>query len=174
MAINRKLTTAKSVKWNGDEAARVRGLTPNDIALILEREGESLKTVLDVLDEVDLAGIGEGETDKLADRIMAAGPGIVVHLSKMLPRFLAAVIVVASDGDEDDIDYVASDWPLALQFLALADIATLTFSGPEGFKAFVGNVLGLVGLAKTLTGADKNTGTAALTQSDGGASTSSN
>lgn len=171
MAINRNISAAKAVMWNGDEAARVRGLTPNDIAVILDREGTNLRAVLDALDEVDLGGLDTKDADQVAGRLVTAAPGIVVHLSKTLPRFIAAVIAVAADGDDEDIDHVTAEWPLALQFLALSEIAILTFSGAEGFRAFVGNVFALAGLAKTLTGA--NTGTAEPTLSGSGSTPSS-
>ena len=173
MAISRNITTSKAVTWNGVEAARVRGLTPNDLQVILEAEGGSLREALNALDEVDLAGVQTSDHDAIAQRLIAAGPSIVVHLSKVLPRFLATVVVVASDGTDEDIDYVVSDWPLPLMFMALSDIAALTFSGPEGFRTFVGNVSALAGLSKTLVGADKNTGTAGSTRSESGATPSS-
>ena len=166
MGINRNITTAKAVIWNGDEVARVRGLTPNNLATVLQLEGSNLREALDALDQVDLQGLDGKDSEAVAGRLVQAAPAIIVHLTKVLPRFLAAVIVVAADGEEDDIDYVAAEWPVALQFLALTEIAVLTFSGPEGFKAFVGNAFALAGLAKTLTGA--NTGTAASTPSESG------
>lgn len=171
MGLNRNISTAKAVMWNGEEAARVRGLTPNNLATVLQLEGTSLRSALDALDEADMQGVDPKDTDAVATRLIAAAPSIVVHLSKVLPRFLAAVIVVAADGEEEDIDYVAQEWPLALQFLALTEIAVLTFSGAEGFKAFVGNAFALAGLAKTLTGA--NTGTDAPTPSGSGSTPSS-
>ena len=173
MAINRNITTAKQVMWNGQEAARVRGLSANDLATVLQREGSGLKTVLDALDNVDLEGVDTQDTNAVSGKLLAAGPQIVVELSRSLPLFLATLIVVAADGDDDDIEHVANDWPVALQFLALSEIASLTFSGAEGFRAFVGNAFALVGLAKTLTGADKNTGTAGRTLSENGATPSS-
>src|SRR5690606_14019108 len=138
MAIKR-ITTSKTVLWNGGEAASVRGLSSADLATILKREGTGLRSVLDALDEVDVQDVQGGDRDAIAGALMRAGPGIVVHLAKTLPHFIATVIVVAADGEDEDIEHVASDWPVALQFLALCEIASLTFSGPEGFRAFVGN-----------------------------------
>lgn len=171
MGINRNISAAKVVMWNGEEAATVRGLTPNNLATILQMEGTNLRSALDALDEADLQGVDPKDTDAIAGRLISAAPAVIVHLSKTLPRFLAAIIVVAADGEEDDISHVAEEWPLALQFLALTEIAVLTFSGAEGFRAFLGNAFALAGLAKTLTGA--NTGTAAPTPSGSGSTPSS-
>lgn len=172
MGINRKIRTASVVRWNGEEAAQVRGLSSNDIAVILEREGTDLRAVLDALDEADLSGVDVGNTDQVAGALARVGPGLVVELARRLPRFLATVIAVAADADdetiEEDVQHISTDWPVPLQFLALTEIASLTFSGPEGFRAFVGNVLALGGLTKVLTGAGNNTGTAAQIPSENG------
>lgn len=176
MAINKKASLRKSVKWNGGEVAQVRGLSSRDIEVILSREGESLRSVLDALDDqVDLHAVDVKNPDSIAAAIMKAGPGTVVQISRMLPHFLSTVVAVAADSEDldGDVEHIAAEWPVALQFMALTDIAVLTFSGPEGFRAFVGNVLALVGLAKTLTGADKNTGTGAPTPSASGVTQSS-
>lgn len=173
MAINRKISTTKAVMWNGEEVADVRGLSSNDIAVILEREGAGLRAVLDMLDEADLSGVDVTNQEQVAGAVMGIAPTMVVQLSRMLPAFLATVIAVAADGDDEDIDHIEKHWPVALQFLALSEIASLTFSGAEGFRAFVGNVLALGGLTKVLTGADKNTGTAGPTPSGSGSIPSS-
>ena len=173
MAINRKITANRAVQWNGEEAARVRGLTPNDLAVILEREGSGLRAALDVLDDADLNTVDTSDANAVAGALIKVGPQVVVQLSQALPHFLATIIVVAADGDDEDVQIVASEWPLALQFMALTEIAVLTFSGAEGFRDFLGNAYALVGLGKTLTGADKNTGPAAQTPSGGGSIPSS-
>lgn len=172
MAIIRNITTAKPVVWNGEEVAQVRGLSPNDLAIVLEREGEGLRDVLSAFDDLDVQDVKD--KDQVAGALMQMGPQIVVHLAKAVPSLLASIIVVASDGNDDDVEYVEKNWPLALQFLALTDIAVLSFSGAEGFRTFVGNAFALVGLAKTLTGADKATGTGASTPSESGATQSLN
>lgn len=153
MAINRGIQNVRdSVMWNGEEAATVRGLTPNDVAQLLADEGRGLHVMLEANEAFSFADIDLKNKEQIADRIMAEAPKLLVHLANNLPDFLAKLIAVAADGDDEDADFIRDNWSLPLQYEALRKIAVQTFSGPEGFRMFVGNVLALADTMRSLTG----------------------
>ena len=153
MAINKSIKNVRdAVMWNGEEAASVRGLTPNDVAQLLADKGQGVHVMLEASDAFSFADIDLNDKGQVADKIMSDAPKMIVHMANNLPDFLAKVIVVAAGGDDEDVEYIRDNWPLPLQFEALRKIAVQTFSGPEGFRMFVGNVLALAGAVKNLTG----------------------
>lgn len=153
MAINRGIKNVRDrVLWNGEEAATVRGLTPNDVAQLLADQGRGVHVMLEASETFTFSDIDLHNKDQVADRIMEEAPRLLVHLANHLPDFLAKLIAVAAEGDDEDADFIRDNWSLPLQYEALRKIAVQTFSGPEGFRMFVGNVLALAETVKSLTG----------------------
>lgn len=150
MGINKSLALATaSVEWNGEEAAKVRGLSPADIGTIIAVHGEDIFEAFLSLDEFDSLRVGSVED--VADKLMADGPKIIGKMSTAMPRLIAFVIACAADA-KDDVESI-EPWPLPLQFDCLVQIARLTFVGPEGFRVFVGNVQALVASIGAMTNA---------------------
>lgn len=130
-----------SVQWNGEEAATVRGLTPNDITKILLAEGEGVLGLFGLRDEIDLKGVDLKDTNAVADVLMEQGPNVLIRAASTMPLLIARIIGVAGDDDSDETVFqIATTWPLPLQFEILGQIARMTFVGPEGFRQFLGNV----------------------------------
>jgi hypothetical protein len=167
--IKTKFGTTRPILWDGEEVAQVRGLTPNDLSSILSQEGNGLQAMLACLDDIDFTKANEQD---ITAGLMKAGPSIVVKLSREFPAFIATVIAVAGDGEDDAVEWITQYWPLGLQLEAMIQICSLTFSGPEGFRAFVGNVFALVKLTDTLTGAGQAPSPAASPGLGNGASMS--
>ena len=161
MGINRTITAARaSVKWNGEEAAVVRGLTPADVSNILVMEGENLIALIKAFDTMDTGNVDFKNTEAVADMIMGKATPLLTSLANDAPRFLAAIIAVAARDKEDDLEeltsFVEENFTLALQFECLKDIARMTFIGPEGFRLFVGNVSALASTVAGMTSASKS------------------
>lgn len=140
------------VQWGGEEAATVRGLSPNDITDIVLAEGEGILELFGLRDSIDLKGVDLKDSEAVADVLMAQGPQALIQVAQKLPLLLARIIAVAADeNNEDQIIEISKAWPLPLQFEALAVIARMTFMGPEGFRAFVGNVSTLLSSLSAIT-----------------------
>src|SRR5690625_813406 len=154
MSINKAQKNVRStVLWHGEEAAKVRWLTPNDVAQLLADRGQGIQALLEANDAFSLAGIDLDNKEAIADRIMESGPKLVVHLASTMPDLIARLIAVAAEEDDDEtVEYIRDNWSLPLQFEALRHIAVQTFAGPEGFRMFVGNVLALGQTVSHLTG----------------------
>jgi hypothetical protein len=149
MAINKALKGAtRKVEWNGVEAAEVRGLSPNDVFGLLNEEGNGVKSLIVSAENL---GIKAGmPIEQIAAQIEVQAPQLFVALAEEMPKFLAKLIALAAD-DESAWEHVMEHWPIALQFMAVSDIAALSFGGVHGFRMFVGNVLALAGIVGTMT-----------------------
>lgn len=147
MGINKELALhSVPVMWNGQEAARLRGLNPTDILKLLAKEGNAVDVGLSAVDGFDLSDVDTQDKAALAEAIIERAPKFLMTLSNQVPGFLAGLIAVAAD-DPGSEEYVQG-WPLGLQFEALSTISRMTFNGPEGFAVFVGNVVALLGTAQ--------------------------
>lgn len=154
MGINRALTAAShDVTWNGEQATTVRGLTPQDFSAILVAEGLTIAEFFTNSERVNLRGINLQDTDQVASALQSQGGPLLMSLASHAPSVLARIIAVASD--EEDIEeataHVAVNFSAPLQFECLAQIARMTFNGPEGFRLFVGNVMTLVQSVRAMT-----------------------
>jgi len=161
VSINKLFLNAKQkVLWNGQEAAEVRGLTPDDFANILVVDGETLDGALQAFDSLDLAGVNPRDSNSVADAVMSQGPKVLVAVANKAPGIIARIIAVAADDNTPEaIEAIRTGFPLPLQFEILRQISIQTFAGPEGFRLFVGNVAALVGTVGAMTSAKSMTRT---------------
>ena len=152
----KKLPTAltKEIHWQGDVVATVRAVTPADLAAILVEVGEDIGALFDLNDDVKRIDITTKDKAALADQILSKWPSLLNAVSIHFPNLIAKIIARAAD-EPDAWEMVNADYSVVLQMDILAEIARLTFNDPEGFRRFVGNVLALVDLTGTLTGAGK-------------------
>lgn len=153
MGINKKIVSVrKDVPWNGDVAVSVKGLTPNDLAKLLVFAGDDMAGVVGIADDLDglkhqVTGL---EADAVAEVLVKQVPQIIAAFGKHFPELLARIIAVASE-DEGEWKFVLEEFNVGLQFECLKTIAELSFNGPDGFRVFVGNVLGLLDVGRSLT-----------------------
>ena len=155
MGINKEIVRKKTeVRWNGAVAVTVKGLTPNDIARVLTRAGEDIAGVVGIADDLDglKASVSGQEADAVAEILVKQVPMILQSAGTHLPELLARLIAIGAD-DEDEWEFVLTEFNAGLQFECLKEIANLTFNGPEGFRMFVGNVLALLDTGRTLSSA---------------------
>jgi hypothetical protein len=162
MGINRNTASlSKSVSWDGNEVAVVRGLTPSNIADILIQEGESLIDLFNAFEKLDTKGVDMKDNEAVATMIMEKAVPMLATLAKDAPRFLAAIIAVAASSKDDDVaadtDFIAENFSLPLQFECLKEIARMTFVGPDGFRLFLGNVSALASTVAAMTSAPGKT-----------------
>lgn len=149
----KKLTAAPRAKIvQGDELiAEVRGISPSDLTGILMDVGEDLGGMFDFVDEIDKMKTAKvDDPSALADQLMSDWPKIVQAIGTHMPNLLSKIIARAAD-EPDEWEMVRDTYGFALQFEILVEIARLTFTSPEAFTRFVGNVLALVDLSGTLT-----------------------
>ncbi len=174
MGINKNLiAAAASIEWAGVEAATVRGLTPQDFSAILVAEGLTIAEMFTESDVLDMSNLDMTNQAQIADRLMSQGGPLLMTLANHAPSLLARIIAVAAD--EEDIEtatkYIAVNFSLPLQFECLAQIAYMTFNGPEGFRRFVGNVMVLVNTVQAMTSTDNKPRLIESTHSDAGSVT---
>lgn len=136
----------KEVKWNGQVAGTVRGLTPHDIMTVIAENPQDADTVLSLLeDDVDLGA--DKSADELASSLEGAAKASFGKVLAKAPNIVAKLIAVACDSP-DQWEIVRDRFVLPLQFDMLQDVARLTFVDPPGFRRFLGNVMALVGAIK--------------------------
>ena len=155
MGINKEIVSKKTeVQWNGAVAVTVKGLTPNDIARVLQNAGEDIAGVVGIADSLDgLKSSVEGQpADDVAEILVKQVPMILQSIGTHLPELLARLIAVGAE-DEDEWEFVLKEFNVGLQFECLKEIANLSFNGPEGFRMFVGNALALLDTGRTLSSA---------------------
>lgn len=144
MAINTNFYQKRTeVKFNGEVACTVRGLTPNDLAQVMVENAGDLESVMQFFEkDATLSRINPHDDDALATALRENTSKMFGKIVSLAPNLLAKVIAVASD-DSDKWEAVRDNFVLPLQLDALTEIAKLTFVDADGFKAFVGNVLAL-------------------------------
>lgn len=139
----------KKIEWNGQFAAEVRGMTPNDIVRLIASNPDEADQVAALLDEdtSDLL-VGEQNADEIAEALQSAATRSFGKVAAKVPDLLAKVIATACDSP-DQWELVRDRFVLPLQFDILQEVARLTFVDPPGFRRFVGNVMALIGAFKT-------------------------
>ena len=138
----------KKVEWNGQFAAEVRGLTPNDIMRVIAENPAEADAVFDTLEGGVRSKLGEGPTsDDVADAVQGGVAGSFGSIVAKAPDLVAKLIAIAADSP-DDWQAVRDKFVLPLQFDILTEVARLTFIDPPGFRRFMGNVMALVGALK--------------------------
>lgn len=158
MAINKALKLKKvPVMWEGEEAAVIRGLVPNDIAQIIRLAGERIHDVLAAIEEHDMLKSSNTPIEEKAQQILDELPKTIQRISASVPEFVALIIAYAAGAgdDQEAVDHIRNEWSIALQFECLAQIARETFVDEKGFRAFVGNVVALLNSGNVLTSGAK-------------------
>lgn len=151
----------KKIEWNGQFAAEVRGLTPQDIMRVIAENPVEADAVFEALEEDAREHLSDDSlsADQIAGALEAGASKSFGKVLTKAPGLVAKVIAVACDSP-DQWEMVRDRFVVPLQFECAQEIARLTFIDPPGFRRFVGNVMALVGTFKTdqrqsvLTGSD--------------------
>lgn len=148
---------AKIYWGDGDDpVAIVRPLSPDDFCQILVDLSEDVGGIFDAWDRIDKIDLkaGRANPEFLAEQIISVLPSALAQLRVHLPSVLARIVARAAD-EPDAWEYVRDNYDANLQFMILAEVARITFINVTGFKAFMGNVVALVGVAEQMTSAKK-------------------
>jgi hypothetical protein len=161
MALNKEFFAPKTEIKHGDVVlCDVRGLTADDIARIVTESAADVETMLTLFEQNDtLKGISQDDPESVALALQSNGKNLFTALITKVPELVARVIAIAAD-DPEDWKHVQKNFPLPAQLNALTEAARLTFVDGNGFKAFVGNVMALLGNAnvgqRALIGRDES------------------
>lgn len=123
-----KLPT-EEIKTPGGTFA-VRGLSFVDVSALVRTDGAELSALFD-----HYSGAIKGENVSTAEVMALSG-----SLVDIAPDMAAKVIVVAADGDDDDLAMVRK-LPFPVQVEALEKIAQLTFDSAGGPKKLLETVI---------------------------------
>jgi hypothetical protein len=141
MSINTDFYVPKAkVSHDGKEACEVRGLTPEDIAQIVNEHADDVGKVMSALEKDSGAALGEGG---VADALEALSPAAFNNMLMSVPALAAKIIAIAAD-EPSMWGHVQKNFVMPLQFNILVEIARLTFIDKNGFKEFLGNAMALV------------------------------
>lgn len=116
------------VELPGDDSFVVRGLSLNDIAILVQRHGKRLSELFTQFSQQN-----ELTTDAVA--------AFALPLIQTAPEIVAELIACAS-GDPDDAE-LAAQLPFPVQIDALEKLARLTFEAGGGPKKLVETVIRL-------------------------------
>jgi hypothetical protein len=140
----------KKVEWNGQFAAEVRGLTPQDIMRVIAENPVQADAVFESLQgEVkdQFANDDDRSTEEIAVTLQDSATKSFGKIVAQFPDLVAKIIAAACDSP-DQWEVVRDRFVLPLQFECAQEIARLTFIDPPGFRRFVGNVMALIGTFK--------------------------
>lgn len=158
---------------NNEQVATIRGITAEDLSLLLTVVGSNMDGLFNVAEELDRSSLDVKDTDKLSEQIMDRAPGVIAGVARHMPDVIHTIIAVATLEDGDGISIAEAvelvrSWPAPLQIEALKLVAVSTFNTPEGFRLFVGNVKALVASVRALTSAEQTSTPASVPSSDAG------
>lgn len=154
--------TRRALLSDGEQVATLRGVTAEDLSLLLTVIGGNIDGLFNAAEEFDRGSLNIGDTDALSDQLMQRAPSIFAGIARNMPDVIHTIIAVAAmeDGDglsvQEAVDAVRG-WPMPLQAEALKLVFVATFNSPDGFRLFVGNVKALVGSVRALTSAEQST-----------------
>lgn len=142
MAINKNFyTPTAAIQWNGETACEVRGISPDDITRLVAEDGELVARLVELVEgDVRKQGVTQ---DGAAQYLEQNAQRLFGFVLKQIPMLVAKLIALAAD-DDGAADQVRK-WPVPLQFEIMRQIAILTFVDADGFRKFLGNVMGLAG-----------------------------
>lgn len=147
MALNRNFfQPRKDIRWNDQHACTVRGITPDDLAQIMSENAADMEVLMQTIEKDKILSKVDISKDGALQQAMQENQGRVFNLLiGSVPALIAKVIALAADDySEEAVKHIRNEFPAPLQFEALVEIAKLTFVDQNGFKAFLGNVSGLV------------------------------
>lgn len=132
------------VLFRGKPLTTVRGLSLDDIAILMRENLSDLDQLLKLYAETD---------DRIA---VAATAQFAISVAKEMPQLVARTICLASD--EPDAEDNARRLPIPTQIDALMKIIKLTFEDAGGAKKFFESLMQLVKtVAPTIDQQDSNT-----------------
>lgn len=148
MALNRNFFVPTfTLTWAGQEVGTLRGITPDDIARIMSENAADVESLLESFERDKILGNVDVSKDEQLQQALADNTQrMFAKVLSLVPQLVAKVIACAMEAP-DDAEFIRTKFNAALQMEAIAQIAKLTFVDQNGFKAFMGNVLGLVGNA---------------------------
>jgi hypothetical protein len=146
MAINKDFFAPReTIMFNGHTVCDVRGITPDDLARIMMENAADVEHVFEILERDDtLKGISKDDPESVSGALKTHGKALFGTLVTKVPELVAKIIAVAAD-DAASWEHVKKNFVLPLQLETLTTVAKLTFVDSNGFRAFVGNVLALLG-----------------------------
>lgn len=146
MAINKDFFVARTpVEWNGKVVCDVRGLTPNDITQAMVENASDMEVLMETFEKDSILGKVDVRNDaELSAALADNTTRMFTTLMSSVPDLAAKLIALASD-DADSWKFVRDNFVMPLQFNILTEVAKLTFVDTNGFKAFLGNVMALIG-----------------------------
>lgn len=152
MAVNKNYRKKEiPVLWDGETLATVTALGADDIGNIMASASGAVAELLSTWEEGEFALKGK-KPEEMADAILDVLPGIVKQLLSNIPELVAAVIAqAAGDDDPEAARVISEEWSFPAQMEGLACVARATFVDDTAFRAFVGNVVALLGSANALT-----------------------
>jgi len=158
---------------NDEQVATIRGITAEDLSLLLTVVGGNIEGMFSAADGLDVSSLNLKDTDALSEQIMDRAPGVIAGIAQHMPDLIHSIIAVATLEDGDGISIseavdLVRQWPAPLQVEALKLVAVATFNTPEGFRLFVGNVKALVGSVRALTSAEQTSTPASAPSSAAG------
>lgn len=163
MALSKTFKKNRRALLSGnEEVATLRGITSEDLSLLLTVIGGNIDGLFSAAEEFDRGSLALGDTDALSEQLMDRAPAIFAGIARNMPDVIHTIIAVSAieDGDgvtiADAVDMIRQ-WPIPLQAEALKLVFVETFNSPEGFRLFVGNVKALVGSVRALTSVGPST-----------------
>ena len=150
MAINRKYARRSyAVKEGGEVLATLYPLDTAGLKELMVTLGQDISALLTVVEETEF---GAKSPDDVAQSIKDNAPRIVGVLANALPNLLPTVVCAsAGEVDEEALEVVRL-WPVPVQVEAAAHVMELTVPDDTSFRDFVGNVMALLQVGKSLTG----------------------
>lgn len=120
-----------------DETVAVRGLTVEDIAILIDAYKDPIVELYAIFEGSRTAKDAEGD-----DALQARLDRIIVESVQRAPHLVGAIIALAAD--EPDASEQAKSLPFTVQVDALVKIFTLTFSDVGGLGNFLAVLQGAI------------------------------
>lgn len=131
--------------WSGQPIATLRGISANDIAVVLTSESDNIQKIFEAiegpLNDKQAMSIDFADKDAVAAILSDRAKPMMMGLLSQFPAVIAKVIACAADEPHLWSEYLRL--PLPAQMQAITEIARLTFVDAAGFETFVGNVVAL-------------------------------
>lgn len=145
MAINKNFfIERKTIQHNGQDVCDVRGVSPDDIAQVMAENAADMEVLFETWEKDKvLSGVNVRDDVELSKAFTDNSTKMVTTILTAVPSLAAKIIAMACDEPENWT--TVKTWVVPLQFDILREIAVLTFVDKNGFKAFLGNVMALVG-----------------------------
>jgi hypothetical protein len=151
VALNKNFFVPTYELRHGDQiVGTLRGITPDDIARVMSENAADVESLMASLEKDKiLARVDPNKDEDLRQALADNSAKLFQMTISLVPDLVAKIIAVAMD-EPGESQFIRKSFNVALQLEAIVQIAKLTFVDQNGFKAFLGNVMGLA--AGTLGG----------------------